>query len=161
MSDVTVTLTEAESEWLSRHLVMNALTDANRPGSEVFAKSIVAKLKTAQPADMGNVSDGYHTFNELYEHRHALFLLLMKRYYLGRVCPTWIDVDPNTPGWFLAGIDSIDGQIAYHLPERLLPVARQYAMADYRRTPYDGYTSADVLARLQWLTAPPQEAKHE
>ena len=32
------------------------------------------------PCDPGEVSDGYHTFNELYEHRHALFLALMKAY---------------------------------------------------------------------------------
>lgn len=109
--------------------------------------------------DMGNVSDGYHTFNELYEHRHALFLALIKRYFLIGVT-TWIDVDPTTPGWFLAGIDTIDGQVSYHLPERLLPAARQWVHEGAERIPYDGYTSEDVLRRLYALTAvlPSEEA---
>lgn len=29
------------------------------------------------PCDPGEISDGYHTFNELYQHRCALFLALM------------------------------------------------------------------------------------
>lgn len=101
--------------------------------------------------DMGNVSDGYHTFNELYEHRHALFLKVMQMLFL-HGGSTWVDIDPNTPDWFLAGFDSRNvGQVSYHLPMRLLPVAQQWATPGYQRRPYDGYTADDVLRRLQAL----------
>jgi len=35
---------------------------------------------TTNPVDMGEVSDGYHTFNELYDHRVRLFSSLMHSY---------------------------------------------------------------------------------
>ncbi len=102
---------------------------------------------TDETQDMGNVSDGYHTFNELYEHRHMLFLLLMAAAREGGV-PTWVD-SADMDGWFLAGIDTRKGQLSYHLPDRLLRYAQKQVTPGYEREPYDGYTSADVLKRLQ------------
>ena len=109
--------------------------------------------------DMGNMSDGYHTFDELYEHRHALFLALMgaAESFSGRA---WID-SSGLDGWFLAGIDCPVGQVSYHLPDRLLPVAQKQVTPGYIRAPYDGYTAADVLLRLQALAgySPQEEIK--
>jgi hypothetical protein len=99
--------------------------------------------------ETGSISDGYHTFDELYEHRHALFLNVMQMVYFvnGK---TWVEIDPQTPGWFLAGFDSDTyGQVSYHLPMRLVAHAQRYVNVGYIRKPYDGYTSADVLERLQ------------
>ena len=100
--------------------------------------------------DMGNVSDGYHTFNELYEHRHVLFLIVMAYAYMAGD-KTWVDIDSGTPDWFLAGIDTRAGQISYHLPARLFPLAVRAIKPGYQRQPYDGYTTDDVLHRLQTL----------
>lgn len=33
--------------------------------------------------DVGTISDGYHTFNDLYDHRHALFLALCRALGMG------------------------------------------------------------------------------
>jgi hypothetical protein len=44
--------------------------------------------------DMGDVSDGYHTFNELYEHRHMLFLMLM----YSRCQDAWYSRAQGLPG---------------------------------------------------------------
>ena len=101
------------------------------------------------PCRVGQVSDGYHTFDELYEHRHMLFLSLMKL--LPR--SSWfsrVHADGSGyAGWFICGIHLPSGQVTYHLPDCLLLGARDTGATETPRAPaYDGHTSADVLARL-------------
>jgi hypothetical protein len=114
------------------------------------------------PGDTGEVSDGYHTFNQLYEHRHALFLTLVQMLVMlgeSKVKGWMSEVhNDNTGmlGWFIIGVD-IKGsgslgktQISYHLPIRLWPVARAiigiHVMA--KAPKWDGHSSDDVISRL-------------
>ena len=116
-------------------------------------------MPLAVPCETGEVSDGYHTFNELYAHRYALFCALAKmsrldsdRLYCWKSAKHWIEdkLESVWDGWFLAGIE-IDGQmITYHLP------LEYWGFFDgiERKTPppHDGHTSQDVLDRLMvWL----------
>lgn len=98
----------------------------------------------------GETSDGYHTFNELYEHRTALFAIVLHIYHYS-AWKTWRDQNGEIwEGWFIAGIDTIHGQISYHLPAEwwtLLPNVLEIE----RNAAYDGHTSADVLERLKLL----------
>lgn len=100
--------------------------------------------------ETGKVSDGYHTFDELYEHRHALFLALMSqcdRY------KRWYSLahsdGSKMEGWFIAGIDLPSGPITYHLPIRLVATA-QLTGAEYLELgqAWDGHTSGMVIDRL-------------
>ena len=108
-----------------------------------------------QPLTTGETSDGYHTFNELYEHRHALFLNIMS----GIGYDPWISKlhhdGSGFDGWFIAGIDLPTGTISYHLPERLWDAAVFTGAALMERAPeWDGHTSADVVRRLYQMVAP-------
>jgi len=104
----------------------------------------------------GETSDGYHTFNELYEHRHTLFALLLYlvndiQITLVRPWKTRRNQDGEIwEGWFIAGMDTMHGQISYHLPaewwERLPDVPEIE-----RNATYDGHSSDDVLKRLRLL----------
>lgn len=100
--------------------------------------------------DMSNVSDGYHTFGELYEHRHALFIALLKCY----PAISWKTVldseGQRLDGWFIAGMDTKYGQITYHLPMRYWDIAGVKVI--YKNKNYDGHTSADVVERLLFLS---------
>jgi hypothetical protein len=105
----------------------------------------------------GLISDGYHTFDELYEHRIALFIAL---------CRIFIDATENPAlvwrsklhadgtmfeGWFILGMDTIySGQITYHLP---LSKWEETSFAETRdKAPeWDGHTPDDVLERLKKL----------
>lgn len=105
--------------------------------------------------------DNYHTFEELYEHRYALFLALCKRVFHD------LTRDPNahTPwcsklhadgtmfeGHFIAGIGLEPGtEIAYHLPLRLFEETLQWCLYREHAPEYSGYTSHDVLKRLREL----------
>lgn len=89
----------------------------------------------------GDMSDGYHTFDELYEHRCLLFINLCL---LMRDKAYW---RPHYDGWPLLGIRTDSGQISYHVPEEML-----YLFSDkiLRGGPeWDGHSAQDVLGRLR------------
>ena len=109
-------------------------------------------------SDKGEISDGFHTFNELYDHRITLFIALM-RHYTG---PTNDNGRPSAwksrlhndgtsfDGWFVAGIGKTSGdQITYHLP---LDRWDECNVPEMEHAPkWDGHTSDDVLKRLKRL----------
>jgi len=99
--------------------------------------------------DAGEVSDGHHTFNELYEHRHALFLALMDVHALTAWLSAKHEGGTAFDGWFIAGIELPSGMITYHLPDRLMGRAmRTGAKVLDNGLPWDGHTSEDVIRRL-------------
>jgi hypothetical protein len=103
----------------------------------------------------GDISDGYHTFDELYEHRHALFLALARRIAGSRPDRIWrskLHHDGSSfTGWFIMGIDRLPGeQVTYHLPMRFWDGV-EFAIELDRAPEWDGHSSVDVLARLERL----------
>lgn len=105
-----------------------------------------------------NVSDGYHTFKELYDHRIALWIALCKAIHHDpeqRDLLIWkslLHSDASSfAGWFVLGItNNFTGEIlTYHLPEYKWE-ACEFAF-ELERGQYDGHTSADVLNRLYKL----------
>jgi hypothetical protein len=117
------------------------------------------------------VTDGHHTMDELYEHRHRLFLALVKIYDnyitpLGCSVKCWKsqfhDDGSFYEGWFLLGmtvtkpLSTFDPNekpetydIAYHLPTKHWHLANVVELP--KAPPYDGYTPNDVLERLSRL----------
>lgn len=113
------------------------------------------------PCDAGLVSDGYHTFNELYEHRCLLFCLIIEA--LGRA-PFKGDWDiwkarkhhdgTSIDGWFIAGATPKYGDlktITYHLLDSMWDFIK--SAPELGQAPkWDGHTSQDVIERLkEWL----------
>lgn len=102
---------------------------------------------------IGETSDGYHTFNELYEHRIALFLALcanLRMMPIGHVWRSKLHSNGSSfDGWFVLGIGTERGQqITYHLPMSRWSDASRVSVERDRAPEFDGHTSADVLARL-------------
>lgn len=101
-------------------------------------------------SNKGEISDGYHTFNELYEHRTMLFLLAASQF-----TDTWISKkhDDGTmfPGYFIAGINLPYGKtITYHLENKYWDAAINCYMVELPQAPkWDGHTSQDVLERIK------------
>lgn len=112
-------------------------------------------------SDTGLVSDGHHTFNELYDHRVTLWIAVCRltmrdprdpQYQYREVWRSRLHSDGSQfEGWFILGMTIESGhQISYHLP-----LAR-WAECDFARTlarapTFDGHTPADVLERLKVL----------
>lgn len=115
---------------------------------------------TMTPAEtVGEISDGYHTFNELYEHRHALFFALLTSN-VGTL-PVWMSKlhsdGTGMEGWFIAGIDMPYGTATYHIPMRLWDTYASAGIDVLERAPnWDGHTSSDVVKRLYQYAAEKQ-----
>jgi hypothetical protein len=117
-------------------------------------------------SDTNKISDGYHTFGELYEHRIQLFIQLCKRLSSlpgDFIAPANSEIwrsrfhsDGNIAfggGWFVLGIGKKKGyQITYHLPD----TDKYWDQCEFAETlaqapEFDGHTPSDVLLRLQNL----------
>ena len=102
------------------------------------------------------VSDGYHTIEELYEHRILLFIALCKQYRTHNHYQTWMSLKHSDgssfKGWFIMGINEDKGkQISYHLPIRFWLECTEVARVLENAPIWDGHTSNDVLERLKQL----------
>lgn len=108
--------------------------------------------KLILPCEVCEVSDGFHTFNELYDHRCTLFIafltLLNNAWYSDKHSDgsTW-------DGWFIAGVEIEEGkQITYHLPNKYLKTVEGRLYYLEHAPEWDGHTSSDVLERITtWI----------
>ncbi len=132
-------------------------------------KKTITKITIDGVDKTGLVSDGYHTFDELYDHRITLYIALCKRLqdfeYSGdarnlgkafnhkRVWRSKKHSDGKicfgTGTQFVLGINSTEGkQITYHIPvERWNET--EFAETLKKAPKYDGHTSDDVIERLK------------
>ena len=106
-------------------------------------------------SDFGEVSDGYHTFNELYDHRIRLYIMLCKALAAlnkedNPVWMTWKQCNNKLmKGWFILGINQEAGeQITYHIQDKYWREVRKFAVMVAKAPRFDNHTSADVLRRL-------------
>lgn len=101
----------------------------------------------------GEVSDGYHTFAELYDHRCHLFIALMRSH--PKI--SWranVQADGEQyPNWFIAGMHLPTGDISYHLPCWMWTMLDGCRIQTTHKAPeWDGHTPKDVVDRLaQWF----------
>lgn len=97
-------------------------------------------------------SDGFHTFGELYQHRHALFAALASR--LGTAWKSK-QHEPGAAcmfaGMFVAGATLTTGPVSYHLPDTLWDACPGEVLDHAPH--WDGHTSRDVVDRLILDTA--------
>jgi hypothetical protein len=106
----------------------------------------------------GDISDGYHTFDELYAHRIALWIVFCRELASNpanqygprsEVWRSWLHSDGSQiKDWFILGIGKNPGeQITYHLPNEKWDCC-EFAQTLERAPEFDGHTSAEVLDRL-------------
>lgn len=109
--------------------------------------------------EKGKVRDGYHSFDELYEHRIVLYIALALSIAVSDhhslSDAIWRSKkhsdETNWDGWFLLGIGIEWGsQITYHLPMRFWNNC-DFAHTFGRAPKFDGHTSQDVLKRISEL----------
>lgn len=128
-----------------------------------YLKIPVGHKKIRAEGENLEVSDGYHTFDELYEHRITLFITLCRyvkwmrdaRVKLPRVWRSKVHYDDTRyKGWFILGIgEKKKEQITYHLPISKWKETDFLKYTDtLKKAPkWDGHSSADVLERLKAL----------
>ena len=116
---------------------------------------IKAICEVAHVNDIGELSDGFHTFNGLYEQRMILFAALVKAY-KGRAWKSYRHEDGEWcfgGGWFIVGIDTPEGSYTYHYENKYWDM---FDCIDIPRAPHwDGHTEADAETRLMSLEPGP------
>lgn len=110
--------------------------------------SELSKRPEIPETGIGDFSDGYHTFNQLYYQRMMLFAALVRlhkesawksyRHEDGELC--------FGGGWFIVGIDTPEGSYTYHYENK------DFGLFDCQELPtakhWDGHTEADVTRLL-------------
>ena len=102
--------------------------------------------------EAGLTSDGYHTFNELYEHRMMLFVCFCNLHPMSWKSKLHHDGTMFEGDWFIAGADlgGPGNMITYHLNGKYWDLMKVRHLV--RAPEWDGHTSNDVLVRLEHWT---------
>lgn len=108
----------------------------------------INELIKSSGSDTNLISDGYHTFGELYEHRIMLFIALAKQT-MSAWRTTKHSDGSSWDGWFVLGIFKKAGeQMTYHLPMSKWNDC-EFAETLDKAPDFDGHTSNDVLNRIK------------
>ncbi len=100
----------------------------------------------------GNISDGFHTFDELYEHRVALFIALCRAYRPHAWKTRYHSNGEEWEGWFILGLFSEEGkQITHHINISYWEMLEDIRTLE-RQPVWDGHVHKDIVERLLHLT---------
>ena len=122
------------------------LLEATPPSSRTLNESQAFLLLQGllEDFDAGTVSDGYHTFNDLYRQRLVLTAALCNS-----IPEKWwkskkhSDGEPCFDGtWFIVGCDTALGSYTYHYEMKDWSYFRCIELPEGK--PWDGHTSKDV-----------------
>lgn len=96
---------------------------------------------------IGDVSDGYHTFNELYHHRAVLFSVICNLMPEKAWKSKQHDTGDMYDGMFIVGIETPEGQATYHYD--IYPYWDMFNVKEVERAPkWDGHTASDTIERI-------------
>ena len=116
--------------------------------------TIYISKQVDKKSSIDDLSDGYHTFNELYAHRTCLFTSLLNIFHKSKMYTVWkskTNQEGHAQGdWFIAGLDTKEnpGYVTYHLPMSMWDVVQA---PEIDRARCDGHTSPIVLFRLMGI----------
>ena len=100
----------------------------------------------------GNTSDGYHTFNELYDHRAKLFSVVVRDHRDIAWKSMFHHDGTMYDGMFICGLDTPKGQATYHYD--VDPYWDLIDCKELDRAPeWDGHTSQQAIDRIATLGA--------
>lgn len=100
---------------------------------------------------IGDVSDGYHTFNELYHHRAVLFSVICNMMPDKAWKSKLHDTGDMYDGMFIVGIETPKGQATYHYD--IDPYWDMFKVKELLRAPeWDGHTPQDAIDRIGKIT---------
>ena len=99
------------------------------------------------PDNIGDFSDGYHTFNELYHHRAVLFSVICNMMPEKAWKSKLHDTGDMFDGMFIVGIETEQGQATYHYD--IEPYWDVFKVKELEKAPkWDGHTPSDAIERI-------------
>lgn len=101
---------------------------------------------------IGNLSDGYHTFNELYHHRAILFAVICNSNPTKAWKSKLHDTGDMFDGMFIVGIETPQGQATYHYD--IEPYWDLFKVKELEKAPkWDGHTPQQAIDRISLIAA--------
>ncbi|WP_211313780.1 hypothetical protein [Jeotgalicoccus halotolerans] len=112
------------------------------------ANGVISIMK-AHDLSARYVSDGYHTFDELYYHRMILFSLLCKTN-RDKAWKSWLHDDGTMfDDSFIVGIETSEGQYTYHYGKEYWD---EFNVKELEKAPeYDGHKPEDITRLLSLI----------
>ena len=99
---------------------------------------------------IGDLSDGYHTFNELYHHRAVLFSVICNMFPERAWKSKKHDTGDMFEGMFIVGIETDEGQATYHYD--IDPYWDMFEVNELDFAPkWDGHTPEEAIKRISTL----------
>ena len=120
-------------------------------GNERLADYLIAHGVTVLPeSGIGDMSDGYHTFNELYHHRAVLFSVICNLHPLCAWKAKKHHDGSMYDGMFIVGINTPEGQATYHYD--IDPYWDMFRVPEAEFAPeWDGHTPDEAIRRIGLL----------
>lgn len=92
--------------------------------------------------NVGDYTDGYHSFNELYYHRMMLFSVICNTYKERAWKSKLHDDGTMFDGMFIVGVSTPEGDYTYHYD---LEYWDNYKVVELERAPkFDGHSPSDI-----------------
>lgn len=114
------------------------------------AKKIIELSELLIDNNIGEFSDGYHTFNELYHHRAILFSVICAKFKNLVWKSKLHDTGDMYDGMFIVGIETPAGSATYHYD--IDPYWDMFDVKELERAPkFDGHTPNDAIERISSL----------
>lgn len=136
----------------------------NENNCKQIIEEVIKELPTADVVEVpesgiGNLSDGYHTFNELYHHRAILFSVICNSMPDKAWKSKLHDTGDMFDNMFIVGIETPNGQATYHYD--IEPYWDMFKVKELEKAPkWDGHTPVDAINRIATLSADVVEVKH-
>ena len=123
--------------------------------TEVYPANINNMISDARkdmiPCDIGKISDGYHSFDELYHHRTLLFAALINTKPWN--VHAWKsrqhfnpETNPMFEGMFIVGIETPYGSATYHCEDIYWDIFECEEVET--APPFDGHSPDDAIFRI-------------
>ena len=128
------------------------------PDKQNTILGVVSTIENTRNADMveipeggiGELSDGYHTFNELYHHRAILFSVVCNLFPDKAWKSKLHDTGDMYEGMFIVGIETPTGQATYHYD--IDPYWDIFKVKELEKAPkWDGHTPSEAIERIALL----------
>lgn len=156
------TLTNVYGDCINR-LKCRSISQCIKCGKKFYENTIDKNCKRANEFSLksyilsgdsiGDVSDGYHTFNELYHQREILFSIVCNTY-VDYAWKSWLHNDGTMyENSFIAGITTSAGDYTFHLRKELWEM---FHIKELERAPkWDGHKPDDVTRLCRLLELEP------
>lgn len=132
--------------------VADALRAQGRVMREAIEEAPTADVVEIPESGIGNLSDGYHTFNELYHHRAILFSVICNSMPEKAWKSKLHDTGDMYEGMFIVGIETPEGQATYHYD--IEPYWDMFKVKELEKAPnWDGHTPQDAIERISKISA--------